>query len=283
MARPHLSNTLVFLLLFSIPHISQASKPTKTITVNPCTFTPTIPTVVSPSSPCPTVTISTSHTSCPPTNPTSCSQNFCISDAFISVPCTCPYSVPTTTVYTPCPSACSQTCFIGHQIYRETSCSTPIDTYTYTTPTTSTSTTTSNNLVTCSCPYYPPYPTNCIFPCPEHTPSTTTTSNPTTTSTTNPTTSNNLVTCSCPYYPPYPTNCIFPCPVHTPTTVITVPTTITSISTPSCDSITVTTGKSCPLIIGGPCESTSFDVMYLPLHRNHKMRLWRFDRNSYEL
>ncbi|KAF7865258.1 hypothetical protein EAF04_006235 [Stromatinia cepivora] len=174
MTRIYLSNTWVFFLSSSIPHLIQASKPSiKTVTVNPCTLTPKTPTVVPPSPPCPTVTISTSHTSCPPTTPTSCSQNFCVSGAFITVPCTCPYSVPTTTLYTPCPSTCSQTCFTGHQIYHETSCSTTIDTYTTpTTTTTTATTTTTNNLVTCSCPYYPPYPTNCIFPCPVHTPTT---------------------------------------------------------------------------------------------------------------
>ncbi|TGO39451.1 hypothetical protein BHYA_0053g00040 [Botrytis hyacinthi] len=48
-------------------HLATASKPSiKTVTVNPCTLTPTIPTYISTSSPCPTITISTSHTSCPP-------------------------------------------------------------------------------------------------------------------------------------------------------------------------------------------------------------------------
>ncbi|TGO72525.1 hypothetical protein BELL_0445g00100 [Botrytis elliptica] len=46
---------------------TKASKPSiQTVTVNPCTLTPTVPTYASPSTPCPTITISTSHTSCPP-------------------------------------------------------------------------------------------------------------------------------------------------------------------------------------------------------------------------
>ncbi|KAK6594817.1 hypothetical protein H4I96_10548 [Botrytis cinerea] len=266
MARMNSLNNLIYLIFFSVLHLTKASKPSiKTVTVNPCTFTPTTPTYVSPSSPCPTITISTSHTSCPPTTPTSCSQNFCISDAFITVPCTCPYSVPTTTLYTPCPSACSQTCYIGHQIYHETSCSTTIAN----SPTPSTTTTpiidppTSLTIPTggstlCSCPYYPPYPTYCNPPCPVHTPTSTSTLSITTQTlpTTTPTTTPNLVTCSCPYYPPYPTNCIFPCPIHTPTTVITVPTTTSTTtaiitSAPSCESITITRGDSCAPIVGG--------------------------------
>ncbi|KAK6611433.1 hypothetical protein H4I95_02229 [Botrytis cinerea] len=60
-------NNLIYLIFFSVLHLTKASKPSiKTVTVNPCTFTPTTPTYVSPSSPCPTITISTSHTSCPP-------------------------------------------------------------------------------------------------------------------------------------------------------------------------------------------------------------------------
>ncbi|KAF7909473.1 uncharacterized protein EAF01_003191 [Botrytis porri] len=268
MARTISINNLIYFLFFSILHLTKASKPSiKTVTVNPCTLTPSIPTYLSPSLPCPTITITTSHTSCPPTTPTSCSQNFCISDAYITIPCTCPSSVPTTTLYTPCPSACSQTCHIGQQIYRETACSSTVDTYTTPNPniTTRILPTTTPNLVTCSCPYYPPYPTNCVFPCPVHTPSTTITSDPSAPTTTNlpSTTPPNLVTCSCPYYPPYPTNCISPCPVHTPTTVITVPTatTITSALTPSCQSITVTKGDSCASVIGGPCSSP--DCIYL--------------------
>ncbi|KAF7955710.1 hypothetical protein EAE96_004635 [Botrytis aclada] len=350
MARTNSLNNLIYVLFFYVLHLAKASKPSiKTVTVNPYTLTPTIPTYISPSPPCPTITISTSHTSCPPlsssshpiylypskkisplspissglahtyhlqTTPTSCSQNLCILDAFITVPCTCPYSVPTTTLYTPCPSACSQTCYIGHQIYHETSCSTTIDSSTTpsTTPipiigpptsltmptggstacscpyyppyptycnppcpvhtptstpniTTQTLPTTTPNLVTCSCPYYSPYPTNCIFPCPTHTPTTTITRDPSAPTTTNlppsssppTTTTPNLVTCSCPYYPPYPTNCIFPCPIHTPTTIITVPTTITL--TQSCESITVTKGDSCAEVTGGPCSSP--DCIYL--------------------
>ncbi|TEY38493.1 hypothetical protein BOTCAL_0487g00040 [Botryotinia calthae] len=265
MARINSLNNLIYLIFFSVLHLTEASKPSiKTVTVNPCTFTPTTPTYISPSSPCPTVTISTSHTSCPPTTPTSCSQNFCISDAFITVPCTCPYSVPTTTLYTPCPSACSQTCYIGHQIYHETSCPTTIagSPTPSTTPTPIIDPPTSLTIPTggstiCSCPYYPPYPTYCNPPCPVHTPTSTSTSTLSITTQTLPTTTTNLVTCSCPYYPPYPTNCIFPCPIHTPTTVITVPTTTIITSAPSCESITITRGDSCAPIVGGPyCKTT---------------------------
>ncbi|CCD42503.1 hypothetical protein BofuT4_P075860.1 [Botrytis cinerea T4] len=67
MARMNSLNNLIYLIFFSVLHLTKASKPSiKTVTVNPCTFTPTTPTYVSPSSPCPTITISTSHTSCPP-------------------------------------------------------------------------------------------------------------------------------------------------------------------------------------------------------------------------
>ncbi|KAF7915463.1 uncharacterized protein EAE98_011066 [Botrytis deweyae] len=270
MAKPNSLNNLICFLFFCVLHLAKASKPStiQTVTVNPCTLTPTVPTYASPSTPCPTITISTSHTSCPPTTPTSCSQNFCISDAFITVPCTCPYSVPTTTLYTPCPSACSQTCHIGHQIYHETSCSSTTPTPIIDPPPTSLTIPTGGSTI-CSCPYYPPYPTYCNPPCPVHTPSST----PSITTQTLPTTTPNLVTCSCPYYPPYPTNCIFPCPIHTPTTVITVPTlttitpsitpsiTSTITPTPSCESITVTKGDSCASVVGGPCSSP--DCIYL--------------------
>ncbi|KAF7924114.1 uncharacterized protein EAE97_010726 [Botrytis byssoidea] len=246
MAKTNSLNNFIYFLFFFVLHLAKAFKPSiKTVTVNPCTLTPTIPTYISPSSPCPTITISTSHTSCPPTTPTSCSPNFCISDAFITVPCTCPYAVPTTTLYTPCPSACSQTCNIGHQIYHETSCSTTI-----VSPTSLTVPTGGPTL--CSCPYYPPYPTYCNPPCPVHT----STSTPSITTQTLPTTTPNFVTCSCPYYPPYPTNCIFPCPIHTLTT-----TTPTITPTSSCESITLTKGDSCPSVVGGPCSSP--DCVYL--------------------
>ncbi|TGO07756.1 hypothetical protein BTUL_0249g00050 [Botrytis tulipae] len=67
MTKTNSLNDLIYFLFFFVLHLAKASKPSiKTVTVNPCSLSPTIPTYISPSSPCPTITISTSHTSCPP-------------------------------------------------------------------------------------------------------------------------------------------------------------------------------------------------------------------------
>ncbi|TGO20648.1 hypothetical protein BPAE_0278g00020 [Botrytis paeoniae] len=88
MARTISLNNLIYFLFFSVLHLAKASKPSiKTVTVNPCTLTPTSPTYISPSSPCPTITISTSHTSCPP----------------FPAPVPTPYQQPPSTLHVPLP------------------------------------------------------------------------------------------------------------------------------------------------------------------------------------
>ncbi|KAF7899947.1 hypothetical protein EAF00_004283 [Botryotinia globosa] len=215
----------------SVLHLATASKPSiKMVTVNPCSLSPTIPTYISPSSPCPTITISTSHTSCHhsgfaypnhlQTTPTSCSQNFCISDAFITVPCTCPYSVPTTTstLYPHVPPPVRKLVTSDIKSTKKHAVP-PHSTLQLLSP----SHGWPNTLF---CPSI--LPTQFIAFRPVHiTPSITT---------------QPLISSPAPVpIIPYPTNCIFPCPIHTATTIT---------PTPNCESITLTKGVSCLLIVG---------------------------------
>ncbi|RFU28048.1 hypothetical protein B7463_g8294, partial [Scytalidium lignicola] len=172
---------------------------------------------------CPTVSITTHFASCPaPTH--ICIEPDCILLDVIDIPCGCPEVVPTSTVFTPCPTACHGGCGTAYKTQRE-SCSKPTSTKKPVKPTCDCSRPRPQPLeggdeVICNCPFQPAPTTtlkpicDCSHPRPQ------------------PLEGGDEVICNCPFQP---------APTTTPTTTLTTVTT-----TDSCFTVTQTTGSTCP-------------------------------------
>ncbi|KAH8816761.1 hypothetical protein F5884DRAFT_231586 [Xylogone sp. PMI_703] len=113
---------------------------------------------------CPTVTITTHSSACQAPTPSICPQPFCILDRLIDVPCNCPKEVPTSTVYTACPTVCQGSCATGYRTQYETCTSTtrtPTKLITPIRPTCDCSNTMIRPVelesdIICNCPFQPP-------------------------------------------------------------------------------------------------------------------------------